>query len=40
MNFLIEWNEKINLTAITQPDQVAVKHMIDSLSCHNEKVFF
>lgn len=37
---LIDWNEKINLTAITQPDQVAVKHMIDSLSCHNEKVFF
>lgn len=37
---LIEWNEKINLTAITQPDQVAVKHMIDSLSCHNAKVFF
>lgn len=37
---LIEWNEKINLTAITQPEQVAVKHMIDSLSCHNADVFF
>ena len=37
---LVEWNEKINLTAITQPDQVAVKHMIDSLSCHNANVFF
>lgn len=37
---LIEWNEKINLTAITQPEQVAVKHMIDSLSCHNANVFF
>lgn len=39
-DLLIEWNEKINLTAITEPDQVAVKHMIDSLSCHNAKIFF
>jgi 16S rRNA (guanine527-N7)-methyltransferase len=30
---LIEWNEKINLTAITDPKEVAVKHIIDSLSC-------
>lgn len=29
---LIEWNEKINLTAITKPDEVAVKHFADSLS--------
>ena len=29
---LTEWNEKINLTAITDPKEVAVKHMIDSLS--------
>lgn len=29
---LIEWNEKMNLTAITEPKEVAVKHMIDSLS--------
>lgn len=36
---LIEWNEKINLTAITEPGEVAVKHMIDSLSCLDEKVF-
>ncbi len=36
---LIEWNEKINLTAITEPHEVAVKHMIDSLSCHDEKIF-
>jgi len=28
---LLEWNEKINLTAITEPDQVAVKHFLDSL---------
>ena len=29
---LIEWNEKINLTAITEPQEVAVKHFIDSVS--------
>ena len=26
---LVEWNEKINLTAITEPKEVAIKHMID-----------
>lgn len=31
-NLLIEWNEKINLTAITKPEEVAVKHFEDSLS--------
>lgn len=36
---LIEWNEKINLTAITDPQDVAIKHMIDSLSCYDEEVF-
>lgn len=36
---LIEWNGKINLTAITKPDEVAVKHFIDSLSCYDEKIF-
>ncbi len=30
-NMLIEWNSKINLTAITEPYDVAVKHFIDSL---------
>lgn len=34
-----EWNEKINLTAITQPQEVAVKHMIDSLSCYQDSMF-
>ena len=29
---LLEWNEKINLTAITDPKGVAVKHFADSLS--------
>ena len=28
---LVEWNEKINLTAITDPQGVAVKHFSDSL---------
>lgn len=36
---LIEWNEKINLTAITEPGEVAVKHMIDSLSCLDNNYF-
>lgn len=29
---LIEWNEKINLTAITEERDVVIKHFIDSLS--------
>lgn len=29
---LVEWNEKINLTAITEPKEMAVKHFIDSLT--------
>ena len=29
---LIEWNEKINLTAITDFDEVLKKHFLDSLS--------
>ena len=36
---LVEWNKKINLTAITAPQDVAVKHMIDSLSCYDESIF-
>ena len=36
---LIEWNEKINLTAITDPQEVAVKHMIDSLSAWRADIF-
>lgn len=27
---LLEWNEKVNLTAITKPDEIAVKHFLDS----------
>lgn len=29
---LVEWNEKMNLTAITQYDEVMKKHFVDSLS--------
>ena len=32
MNLLIEWNDKINLTAITEPKEVIIKHFIDSLT--------
>lgn len=28
---LVEWNEKMNLTALTQPDDVALKHFCDSI---------
>lgn len=33
---LVEWNKVMNLTAITEPKEVAIKHMIDSLSAWNE----
>lgn len=36
---LIEWNEKVNLTAITEAEEVAVKHMVDSLSCYDKAIF-
>ena len=32
MNLLLEWNEKINLTAITDKDEIINKHFIDSIS--------
>lgn len=32
MNLLLQWNEKINLTAITEPEDVILKHFIDSLT--------
>ena len=32
MELLLEWNEKINLTAITQPEEVVEKHFLDSLT--------
>lgn len=43
MELLLEWNEKINLTAITDPEEIILKHFIDSLTIlkeikDNEKV--
>ncbi len=29
---LVEWNEKINLTAITEPEEIVIKHFTDSLA--------
>lgn len=29
---LVEWNEKINLTAITEPQEIITKHFVDSLT--------
>ena len=29
MNLLIEWNEKINLTSIIEPDEIIIKHFVD-----------
>ena len=29
---LVEWNEKMNLTAIKEPREIAVKHFVDSLT--------
>src|SRR4030042_869438 len=30
---LIEWNKRFNLTAIRNPEQIRIKHFLDSLSC-------
>ena len=32
MNLLIEWDEKMNLTAITEPKEIILKHFIDSIT--------
>lgn len=32
-DLLLEWNQKINLTAIRSPEEIRVKHFLDSLSC-------
>ena len=29
---LVEWNAKMNLTAITEPQEIVIKHFVDSLS--------
>ena len=35
-NLLIEWNEKINLTTITNHEEVYLKHFYDSLTLYKE----
>ncbi len=35
MNLLIEWNQKINLTAIVDPKEIIQKHFMDSMSVLN-----
>ena len=34
MNLLLEWNEKINLTAITEQEDIILKHFVDSLTIY------
>ena len=35
MNILLDWNERINLTAITNPEDIILKHFIDSLTINH-----
>ena len=35
MNLLIEWNKKINLTAIIDEEEIILKHFIDSLTVNS-----
>lgn len=30
---LLEWNSRMNLTAIREPEQIRIKHFLDSLTC-------
>lgn len=32
LGLLLEWNQKINLTAITDPKEIVLKHFVDSIS--------
>lgn len=31
-SLLLEWNEKMNLTAVTEPAEISVKHFLDSIA--------
>lgn len=33
MKVMLEWNEKINLTAITEEKEIFIKHFLDSATC-------
>lgn len=37
MELVLEWNEKVNLTSITDKKQFRRKHFIDSLTCYGSK---
>lgn len=30
-NFLLEYNKKVNLTAIVEPKEIVIKHFLDSM---------
>lgn len=36
MNVLLQWNQKMNLTAIVEPQEIILKHFIDSLTIIKE----
>ncbi len=38
-NMLVDWNTRMNLTALTAPEDVAVKHIIDSLTAYEPALF-
>lgn len=35
MELILEWNEKVNLTSITDPDEFIIKHYMDSVAIGN-----
>ncbi len=37
-DLLLEWNKKMNLTAITDPDEIVLKHFVDSTLLFQTKV--
>ena len=36
---LLDWNTRMNLTALTAPEDVAIKHIIDSLTAYDAALF-
>ena len=36
---VVTTNEHMNLTGITEPEEFALKHVVDSLSCYDPKYF-